>query len=145
MKTRTSYFPLTSSLIRRSLFLILPFLFLVSCQAPTAEEQYSLKDIATEFNRKCPKMVDAETRIDGIEIIGDKTVVYKYTLIHAATGALDTAEFRKALRPGIISMIRVSKEMEGLREKGVIFHYRYSDKSSKPLCTIHVYPADYKP
>ncbi len=130
-----------------SLILVLilsPFLF-SSCQLPNQEEeQYSLQSIAAEYNRKCPQMIDAETRIDGIEIVGDKTVVYKYTLIHAATGALDTAEFRKALRPGIISMIRLSKEMEGLREKGVTFHYRYSDKSSKPLCTIRVYPADYK-
>lgn len=115
------------------------------CSPAGVAEEFSLHDIARDFNKNCPRTIDADTRIDGIDIAGPNTLVYRYTLLRLSLANADTAALRRALRPGIVSMIRLSKEMEGLRQKHAVFHYRYNDRNNQHLCTIKVYPADYQP
>lgn len=123
------------------------FLFLVftHCQ-PSAPPEKSLQEIADELNKKCPQMVDSETRLDGIQIKdGNKTIVYKYTLINLSAEQVDTLAFRKALWPGILSLIKTSPAMKTLRDQETRFEYYYQDKQSQLIYNFKVAPADYKP
>jgi hypothetical protein len=102
-----------------------------------------LKEVVTDLNEKCPAMVDAETRIDRLESIGDSVLRYHYTLISLSAPAVDTAEFFRAMWPGILSYIRVSREMKVLRDQEIIIEYAYWDRDQKPIYTFRIRPEDY--
>jgi hypothetical protein len=54
-------------------------LFFTQCSNPESIDKKALK-VVSQFNSKCPLMIDAETRMDGIEVTGENTIKYKYTL-----------------------------------------------------------------
>ena len=56
---------------------------------------------------------------------------------------IDTATFRKALFPGLLSNIKISAEMKKLREHNTEVDYLYLDKNEKQVLTIKIYPKDY--
>lgn len=126
------------------LFYSLLFMALASCGSPAAEEK-SLQQIAAEVNAKCPQMIDSETKFDGIEIKGNNTVVYKYTLVNLLLQNVDTAEFRRALWPGILSIIKVNADMKPLRDRHTYFEYYYQDKQNRFIYSFKISPADYIP
>lgn len=124
-------------------FFLLIFLF-TACDI-NSDNEVNLAKIANEFNKKCPQMIDSETRIDRIDITEPNTIIYKYTLINLPAKNVDTIEFKKALFPGIISIIKLSPEMKPLRENATNFEYQYSDKSNIPIYTFKIFPKDYNP
>lgn len=128
-----------------SCFILCLVLFFSSCGLGEEKDKFSLAEIASEFNENCPRMVDQETRIDGIEILQPNTIVYKYTLINLPIANVDTTVFRNAMRPGLISMIKLSPEMKELRDAGIVFHYLYNDKGNHHIYTFKIGPDDYKP
>lgn len=119
--------------------------FLLAGCAQTAETNTYLDEVATEFNKKCPQIVDSETRIDGINVKPPSTLVYKYTLINLPVENVDTTEFKKMLLPGLVSMIRLSPDLKPLRENNTLFEYSYSDKANKHIYTFKISPKDYNP
>ncbi|HOZ86489.1 MAG TPA: hypothetical protein PL029_01970 [Bacteroidia bacterium] len=103
-----------------------------------------LETIASEFNRDGARMIDSETRIDAIEIKGGNTIVYKYTLVNLQVKHVDTTEFKQALKPGIISLIKLSPQMKKLRDRETHFEYYYQDKENKLIYNFKINPLDYQ-
>ena len=129
-------------------FLSLPCFFLFFCFAGCYEQRddvKTLEEVVLAFNKTCPRLLDSETKIEGIEIKGKNTVVYKYTLIHVLAVKVDTVEFKRALWPGILSMIKISPDLNTLKNQQTTFEYAYSDRLHKPVYTFKVYPKDYLP
>ncbi len=117
---------------------------LLFCRCATESSgSATLEEIAREFNKKCPQMIDSETKIDGIEIKEPNTIVYNYTLVNLFKQKVDTAEFNKALRPGLISVIKLSPEMKKLRDNNTNFEYAYYDKSHTFIYLFKILPTDY--
>ena len=115
------------------------------CQ-PAGPPQKSLQEIAGALNKKCPQMIDSETRLDGVQIREEtNTVVYKYTLVNLLAENVDTLEFHRALWPGILSLIKTNPAMQVLREQKTRFEYYYQDKNNHFIYNFNVNPADYKP
>ena len=115
-------------------------------QTACSDEQLfvdDLRQIAKDINNKCPRMVDSETRLDGIEIREPNTLVYKYTLVNAYLQPSDTHQFYLSMWPGLISYIKLSKELAKLREHGTAIFYEYNDKSNKLFYTIKIKPENY--
>jgi hypothetical protein len=88
-------------------------------------------------------MIDSETKIEAIEIKGTNTIVYKYTLINLLAKNVDTVEFKKLLKPGIISVIKMSPEMKKLRDQNTVFEYYYQDKEQKFIYNFKIQAKDY--
>lgn len=128
----------------RAVIVILAISLLTGCESRVVEDP-SLTEFVSEFNKKCPRKVDEETQLDGIEIAKPNTIIYKFTLVNLVAENADTAAFRKAVWPGLLSMIKLSPEMKALRDEGTIFHYRYTDKNHHPISFIKIYPSDYQP
>ena len=126
-------------LVLNSLVLVL---VLCQCTTPESIDNKALK-VVTRFNSKCPMMIDAETRMDGIEIKGANTIVYKYTLINLFAEKVDTAKFNLALRPGIISTIKTNKELDELKRIKSSFEYYYKDRENKFIYSFLITPDDY--
>ena len=121
------------------------FLFsLVSCNDESDKVSSEIKQIATQVNKKCPQMIDSETRLDGISFLEPSTIVYKYTLVNLLAENLDTAKFYTAMWPGLLSTIKISPEMKSLREANTEFHYDYKDKNNKGVYLFKILPKDYK-
>lgn len=129
-----------------SIFLLLALAGLLArCQSSAARET-SLQEIADGINKKCPQMVDSETRLDGIEIKDQNSkVVYKYTLVNLLAEQVDTFEFRRALWPGLLGHIKTSPAMKPLRDQKTNFEYYYQDKQGHFIYSLPVAPADYIP
>jgi hypothetical protein len=123
-----------------SLFLLVCF---VRCVDSAEKNMEDLSKVAREINDKCPKMLDSETRLDGIEVKEPNTLVYKYTLISLSVQNIDTVQFYRALWPGIISNIKVSPEMKRLKQNNTNIEYYYQDKTNKPIYTFRIGPLDY--
>lgn len=104
----------------------------------------NLPKVVETINEKCPKMIDSETRIDAVELRGEDTLVYHFTLVNFSKENIDTAQFYKAMWPGIISNIRISPEMKGLREANAKFMYVYKDKEEKSIYSFRILPQNYR-
>jgi len=102
-----------------------------------------LAQIAKDISQKCPQMIDSETRLDGIDFKLPDTLMYNYTLINLLSQNMDTAEFRRALMPGLLSTIRVSSEMKKLRDNNIVICYNYKDKNSQPIYFLKITPNNY--
>jgi hypothetical protein len=104
-----------------------------------------LEQIVADINAKCPQMIDSETRIDGIEIKANNVLAYKYTLINLSAANVDTSEFRKALWPGLLAIIRTNPELQELRNRQTVFEYNYLDKQKQFVYSFKILPRDYTP
>lgn len=102
-----------------------------------------LYNTVTTINEKCPKMLDSETRIDGVEYKEPNTLLYKYTLVNVLKQNVDTHQFYLALWPGLLSTIKVSAEMKELRENNTLVQYAYNDKLNNPIYTFTIKPENY--
>jgi hypothetical protein len=122
---------------------ITAFVFLIA--ACTDEQLFinDLKKISEDVNKKCPQMIDSETRLDGINVEEPNTLVYNYTLVNAEVSDADTHQFYLSMWPGLISYIKVSKEMQKLRDNQTIIHYMYKNKYNKIFYRFKIYPKDY--
>lgn len=122
----------------------LVFIFLLGCsveQSQTEQLQQSLKTV----NDKCPQMIDAETRLDAVLFRAPGTIIYKYTLVNLQRERVDTAEFRRALWPGILGSVRAGEAMKPFRENLMTMEYHYSDRLNKIIYNFKVSPKEYKP
>lgn len=122
-------------------------LFFVLAFAQCANETDSteeLQGIVTEFNKKCPQMIDSETRIDALEFKEPNTLTYKYSLINLNAMNVDTHQFYLAMWPGLLSTIKISPEMKKLRDNNATIEYYYQDKSKKFIYLFKILPKDYK-
>lgn len=120
--------------------LILVTILYFSCEN---ESQRNLKEIVDGVNKKCPKMIDSETKFDGIDFIEPNGLKYKYTLSNLDLKNIDTLKFKRALFPGILSTIKISSEMKKIRDEKVMIVYDYFDKFNQHICTFKITEKDY--
>jgi hypothetical protein len=130
-------------LLKRFVLVFFCAQFFVSCADEVVYED-ELKEIAFKLNQKCPQMIDSETRIDGLEVKEPVTLVYKYTLMNLDVKNVDTAQFRRALWPGLLSNTKISGDMKKLRDNNTTLLYAYADKYGKAILTVTITPKDYK-
>jgi hypothetical protein len=130
--------------MKNSLFIIVCALcFIFSCTDSETQNMKDLSRVAEEINEKCPRLLDSETRFDGIEVKEPNTLVYRYTLVKLDAQNMDTARFYRAMWPGIISTVKISPEMKKLRENNTNIEYSYQDKNGKDVYRFKITPADY--
>lgn len=125
----------------KSLIIIIVVCF-TNCSSPAGEK--SVVQMVTELNKKCPQMIDSETRLDKIDVKEPNTLVYKYTLINLPVENVDTALFYKAMWPGLLSFVKVAKEMKGLRDNQGTVEYLYNDRAGKLIYQFKIGPQEYK-
>lgn len=132
-----------------NLFFKIPAIFLVlgllsSCENNTNQESFIEEEVAV-INKNCPKMLDEETRLERVVFTKPSLIIYNYSLVNVSKQNVDTAQFRTALWPGILSTIRVDKDLSDLRERQMNFEYRYYDQSKELIYTFKISPANYQP
>lgn len=124
--------------------LFLMFTVFSSCEDSVIQEG-SIEEEVAMVNKNCPKMLDEETRLEKVVFTKPSLIIYNYTLVNLSKQNVDTSQFRTALWPGILSTIRVDKDLAGLREHQMNFEYRYYDKSKELIYTFKISPGNYQP
>lgn len=100
---------------------------------------------AETTNKRLPMMVDADTRLDKVEV-GDGTnnvLIYDYTLPRLAKNQIDVAVLQKNLLPQLIENYRTNTVMQRLREQDVELDYRYVDKNGDFIFEQPVSPKNF--
>jgi hypothetical protein len=119
-------------------------LFLAISGCERRRETPELNEVVENVNEHCPQLLDEDTRIDGVEVIEGETLRYNYTLVNLPPGKIDTAQFRRAMWPGLVAGIKVSHYMKTLKEQKVVFQYMYHDNKGGKAYLFTIRPEDYK-
>jgi hypothetical protein len=117
------------------------FMFVSKCFSPTFDK--ALVEMANEFNKTLPLMIDSETRVDNVMPLPDKTILYTYTLISYDKETIDTLVIKSNLEPYMINNIKTSPEMKFLRDNKITFRYFYRDKNGNYLFSMQIKPDQY--
>ncbi|MCW3128355.1 MAG: hypothetical protein JWO03_4013 [Bacteroidetes bacterium] len=103
-----------------------------------------LQATVKEVNKTCPNMLDAETRMDSATLpAGEKTIRYHYTLVHFTAAQLDTNLFKDKLTPGMVSSIKIQKELKAIRDNNITMQYSYYGSDKDYICMINITPDKY--
>ena len=103
-----------------------------------------IEDTVEALNKKCPAMIDSETRLDSITLGAPKSLNYHYTLVNLMASRVDTHDFRLALAPGLLSTIKLSPDMKKLRDENMIIRYYYRDKQGQAIIHLAFGPEEYR-
>ncbi|NLN95809.1 MAG: hypothetical protein GX128_06545 [Bacteroidales bacterium] len=109
---------------------------------PTFDKQ--MIQIASELNKSCPIMVDAETQLDNTVALPDNTFQYNYTLVSMERATLDISELENYLQPIILNNIKTNPDLKTFRDNDVIMAYNYKDKNGEHLFKLTFKPEIYK-
>ncbi len=111
-------------------------------KSPSFDKQ--MMQVASELNKTCPIMVDAETRLDNTVALPDKIFTYNYTLINKVKDSLNVEELKKYLTPLVTNNIKTSPVMKFYRDNKITLSYYYKDKQGVFLLNIDVTPDKYQ-
>jgi hypothetical protein len=109
---------------------------------PTLDKQ--MMQIASELNKSCPIMVDAETQLDNAVALPDNTFQYNYTLVSMERASVDISELENYLQPTILNNIKTNPDLKTFRDNDVIMAYNYKGKNGEHLFKLTFKPENYK-
>jgi len=104
----------------------------------------AMMKIASEINKSCPMMIDADTRLDNAVALPGNVFQYNYTLIHLEKATADPEEMRNLIGPTIINYVKTNPQMKPQRDLKTTINYYYKDKAGLFLLMISVTPDKYE-
>jgi hypothetical protein len=102
-----------------------------------------LASAAEILNKKCPKMVDPETRLDSVLLLQEGLYFY-YSLPNKDKSVIATGAFTAYLLPVIIDNIRMNPRMEMFRDSSVVMLFNYRDRNGEMITEFPVGPNHYR-
>lgn len=106
--------------------------------------QREIETIVNEINSSCPTQLDQTIRLEGCEVIADKTIKYNYTFLFIDATKIDSKEFKTQIWDYILYNTQIDKKIKKLRDQGVTFVYRCADEKGNCLGEFNITPDDYK-
>ena len=111
-------------------------------KSPSFDKQ--MMQVASELNKTCPVMVDAETRLDNTVSLPDKIFTYNYTLVNQVKDSLNVEGLKNYLTPLVTNNIKTNPAMKFYRDNKITLSYYYKDKQGVFLLNIDVTPDKYQ-
>lgn len=109
---------------------------------PSFDKQ--MMNMASELNKTCPIMVDAETQLDNAVALPEKTFQYNYTLINMDKDSIDILRLEEYLKPVILNTIKTNPDLKSFRDNNITMSYNYKDKNSNHIIKLTFTPEQYK-
>jgi hypothetical protein len=103
-----------------------------------------LEVIRTEVNKTCPKMEDADTRLDSTTVPTDKSFQYHYTLVDLLKDSMDVELFHYSLQPSMVYNIKTNPDLDLFRKNNITLVYNFKDKAGDFVTKIVVGPDKYR-
>lgn len=102
-------------------------------------EQVSAK--LDELNRGLPRIVEEGTRLDRIEIDGDR-IIYRLTLVDLTADEIDRDSMKELTQQAIATNLCADEAKRKSVKAGVTFLYTYRDRKDAPIAEIVIGEAD---
>lgn len=102
-----------------------------------------LASAAELMNKRCPEMVDPESRLDSVLLLPEGLCFY-YTLPNKQKSAIASAAFTAFLIPGIVDNIHTNPRMEMFRDSSLVMNFVYRDRNGQLITEFAVGPGQYK-
>jgi hypothetical protein len=93
----------------------------------------TLVKMSAQMNKKMPKTVDKETRLDRVSAEPGHHFIYHYTLTSLRSADINTGEFPKAIKPQLRTRLCESPEMQNFLKNGVTISYLYRSSDGHPI------------
>jgi hypothetical protein len=105
-----------------------------------------LIEYASEYNKSLPMMLDADTRLDNIIAMPNKTVMYNYTIVSADIQQYmpDTLTIKEYMIPRCINISKTNPDMEMFRNNEITQRYTYMDKNGAYIFSFTITPDQIK-
>jgi hypothetical protein len=107
-------------------------------KAPSFDKQ--MMQVASELNKTCPIMVDAETRLDNTVALPDKVFVYNYTLVNQVKDSVNVEQLKNYMEPIVTNNMKTNPSMKFYRDNKITMSYYYKDKNGVFVFKIDVTP-----
>ncbi len=104
----------------------------------------AMMEIASELNKTCPVMVDAETRLDNTVALPDNVFQYNYTLVNMEKSSVDTMAIKNFLVPTVKNFVKTNPQMKYQRDHKTTLNYYYKDRVGLYLFLISITPDQYE-
>ncbi|MEZ5071576.1 MAG: hypothetical protein R2751_11555 [Bacteroidales bacterium] len=92
-----------------------------------------------EFNRKCPHMVDPDTRLDSASLSDEGAFRLHYTLVGYRRSQVDINGLKTYLEPRIAENVRTNPDFEVQRNRNVPLEFWYNDREGKHVLYLVVH------
>ena len=105
-----------------------------------------LNQLVAEVDKKLPVVVDADDRMDKVEVGTGNVLIYDYTLPRISKSQLgNLPAVQKTVRQALVENYKTSTtvQMQALRLRRVELDYRYKDKNGDFVFEITVSPKDF--
>lgn len=122
-------------------------IILVSVKIILFEDSSSDRDVmkfAREMNKRCPLMIDPETRLDKVNVLTDNNLEFNYTLINKFRDSVAIGNLRQYLEPVILNKIKTSPDLSRYLKKDLTWVYSYNDKNGVFMFKITYTPEQFK-
>ena len=101
-----------------------------------------VRAMADQINKQGNKMIDEVTRLEGVEALPNRTVLYNYSLTTKTSSQIPPDALNRIVRPNVVKAYSTHPDMKMLRDNGVTLTYRYRDKAGQLIGDISVGPSD---
>jgi hypothetical protein len=109
---------------------------------PSTEDQ--LEKAANIINKKCPVMIDRETRLESAVTLPGKGFQYNFTLMNMVVDSVNIATFNEEMTRLLLHSVKTTPQLKAYREREVTISYSYSDRNGKFISTIVITPEMYR-
>jgi len=119
-----------------------PRLFNIITKQPLNNSN-TLKGRVMIMNKDCPFVIDENTRLDSVTLLGKNIVQNNYTLLNERLTDIDIDAFKSIMKPEIIRHLKSKTETDFFRDKNTTLMYKYFDKEKQFVTDISILPKDY--
>lgn len=98
---------------------------------------------ASEINKNCPIMIDAETRLDNTIALPNNTFQYDYTVVKIEKNSADTLKLKNYIEPILLNNVKTNPQMQYQRDHKWTLRYYYKDKAGLYLFAVNITPEMY--
>jgi hypothetical protein len=109
---------------------------------PSTDEQ--LEKTASMLNKKCPVMIDKETRLENAAVLPGRVFQYNFTLVNMVVDSINIKAFDENMKPLVLKSVKTNPRYKAYMKREVTISYAYSDKNGKYISVISVTPDMYK-
>jgi len=109
-------------------------------ELPAPQGPATLAEATEVFNKRCPEIVDPETRMDSVKLSLDNIMTFYYTLPNMANSSIDPKAFSAYLMPGVIENIKSNPDLKMHRDSSVTMVFNYRDRNGEQITEFSVGP-----
>jgi hypothetical protein len=103
-----------------------------------------LAKTSIEINKRCPMVIDSDTRLDNTIVLSQNTLQYNYTWVNMEKGTTDIGYIEKNFAPIVIENVKTNPGLKMFRDRNVTLSYYYKDKNGKFVYLLKITPKMYK-